>query len=147
MVRSRVIILMVASALSCTEAAPERSDTLAMANTVAEPPKGVAFRMPAESEIKDTVTLASVRRGRALLRSTHDSLPEYVGASLSCVNCHVADGTQRDAMPWIGSYARFPQYRGRSGKVDVLEDRINDCFERSMNGKALPTAGRDMHDI
>ncbi|MEA2761079.1 MAG: thiosulfate dehydrogenase [Gemmatimonadaceae bacterium] len=49
-------------------------------------------------------------------------------------------------MPWVGSYARFPQYRARSGKVDLIEDRINDCFQRSMNGKALPP-GRDMRDI
>jgi thiosulfate dehydrogenase len=50
-------------------------------------------------------------------------------------------------MPWVGSYARFPQYRARSGKVDLIEDRVNDCFERSMNGKALPSGGRDMRDI
>jgi thiosulfate dehydrogenase len=50
-------------------------------------------------------------------------------------------------MPWIGSYARFPQYHARSGKVDLIEDRINDCFERSLNGKALALAGRDMRDI
>ncbi|MEO5590592.1 MAG: c-type cytochrome, partial [Gemmatimonadaceae bacterium] len=43
--------------------------------------------------------------------------------------------------------ARFPQYRGRSARVDLLEDRINDCFERSMNGTALDPGGRDMHDI
>jgi thiosulfate dehydrogenase len=29
----------------------------------------------------------------------------------------------------------------------LIEDRVNDCFERSMNGKALPVGGRDMHDI
>jgi thiosulfate dehydrogenase len=50
-------------------------------------------------------------------------------------------------MPWVGSYARFPQYRARSGKVDLIEDRINDCFRRSMNGRALDPAGRDMRDI
>ena len=50
-------------------------------------------------------------------------------------------------MPWVGSYARFPQYRARSGKVDLIEDRINDCFLRSMNGRALAPAGRDMRDI
>lgn len=50
-------------------------------------------------------------------------------------------------MPWVGTYARFPQYRARSGKVDLIEDRINDCFKRSLNGKALPTSGRDMRDI
>jgi thiosulfate dehydrogenase len=50
-------------------------------------------------------------------------------------------------MPWVGSYARFPQYRARSGKVDLIEDRINDCFRRSMNGKALDASGKDMRDI
>jgi thiosulfate dehydrogenase len=105
------------------------------------------FRVPQESEIGDSVTLASVRRGRALIHSTPDSLPNRVRASLTCTNCHIGDGTVRDAMPLVGSYARFPQYRGRSGKVDILEDRINDCFKRSMNGVALDPAGRDMRDI
>ena len=50
-------------------------------------------------------------------------------------------------MPWVGVYARFPQYRARSGKVDLIEDRINDCFRRSMNGRALDPAGPDMRDI
>jgi len=139
--------LFVASVLatSCTDKAAAPEATVA----VAKPPQSnkAPFRVPDESEIKDSVTLASVRRGRALIHSTKDSLPRYVSASLTCANCHIGDGTMKDAMPLVGSYARFPQYRGRSGKVDVIEDRINDCFTRSMNGKALQSDGRDMHDI
>ena len=107
----------------------------------------IPFRVPAESEIEDSVTLASIRRGRALIHSTRDSLPKHVGAALACANCHAADGTQANAMPLVGAYSRFPQYRARSAQVDLLEDRINDCFERSMNGKALDMRGRDMRDI
>lgn len=107
----------------------------------------IPFRIPAESEIKDSVTLASVRRGRALIHDTRDSLPAHVGARLACASCHVNDGTVADAMPLVGAYTRFPQYRGRSGKVDLLEDRINDCLDRSMNGKALDMKSRDMHDM
>jgi thiosulfate dehydrogenase len=110
-------------------------------------PQRAAFRIPSESEITDSVTLASVRRGRALIHATRDSLPNHVRASLSCANCHIADGTQRDAMPLVGSYARFPQYRGRSAKVDLIEDRINDCFQRSMNGTALPANSSAMRDM
>ena len=50
-------------------------------------------------------------------------------------------------MPWTGVYARFPQYRSRGAQVIRLEDRINNCFERSLNGTALgfdDTAMRDM---
>ncbi|HKN59296.1 MAG TPA: c-type cytochrome [Gemmatimonadaceae bacterium] len=89
----------------------------------------------------------SAMRGRAILLATRDSLPRNVGNSLRCASCHLDGGLRRNAMPWVGSYARFPQYRARSGKVDLIEDRINDCFERSMNGSRLNPSGRDMRDI
>ena len=116
-------------------------------SVASDKPARAAFRVPQESEVKDSVSLASIRRGRALFRNTRDSLPDHVRASLSCSNCHMADGTQANAMPVVGAYARFPQYRGRSARVDRIEDRINDCFERSMNGKALAWNGSDMRDM
>jgi thiosulfate dehydrogenase len=115
------------------------------------PPKkesaAIPFRVPDESEIKDSMTLASIRRGRALIHSTRDSLPKFVGSALNCANCHFADGTIANAMPLVGSYTRFPQYRARSGHVDLIEDRVNDCFKRSLNGKPLAPESRDMRDI
>jgi thiosulfate dehydrogenase len=107
----------------------------------------VAFRVPHESEIRDSVLLASVRRGKALLAFTRDSLPSHVGNRLQCVSCHPDNGTRANAMPWVGVYARFPQYRSRVGGIQVIEDRINDCFKRSMNGRALVPESRDMRDI
>jgi thiosulfate dehydrogenase len=86
-------------------------------------------------------------RGRAILLATRDSLPRNVGNGLRCASCHIDGGLRANAMPWVGSYARFPQYRPRSGRVDLIEDRVNDCFERSMNGKRLDASGRDMRDI
>lgn len=107
----------------------------------------VPFRVPDESEIKDSVVLASVRRGRAILAATRDSLPAYVGNRLRCVSCHLGDGLKPNQMPYVGVYARFPQYRTRSATVEIIEDRINDCFLRSMNGKPLPRDSRAMRDI
>jgi len=111
------------------------------------PPSALPFHVPAESEITDTVTLASIRRGRAIIHSTRDSLPHNAGSALTCANCHMADGTVANAMPLVGAYTRFPQYRARSGHVDLIEDRINDCFKRSLNGKALAPESRDMRDM
>src|SRR5688500_10493511 len=115
--------------------------------TIAASSAKAAFRVPQEREIADSVTLASVRRARALFRNTRDSLPSNVRANLSCANCHMNDGTERDAMPMVGAYARFPQYRARSARVDRIENRINDCFERSMNGSPLEWDGADMRDM
>lgn len=109
--------------------------------------KKVAFRVPQETEVSDSVVLASVRRGRALIRNTRDSLRSNVGNQLNCVSCHAADGTQKNAMPLVGVYARFPQYRSRSGTTQIIEDRINDCFKRSMNGRPLVPESRNMRDI
>jgi thiosulfate dehydrogenase len=114
---------------------------------VPAPVARVAFRVPDESEIRDSVVLASVRRGRALMAFTRDSLPQYVGNRLQCVSCHPDNGTRKNVMPWVGVYARFPQYRSRAGGTQIIEDRINDCFRRSMDGKALVPEGRDMRDI
>lgn len=120
------------------------------AAAVAQPGAGqqrARFRVPADAELRDSAYRASAFRGRAILLATRDSLPRNVGNSLRCASCHLKDGLQPGGMPWVGAYARFPQYRARSGKVDLIEDRINDCFQRSMNGRALDPAGRDMRDI
>ncbi len=109
--------------------------------------KKVAFRVPQESEISDSVVLAAVRRGRALIQHTRDSLPANVGAELQCNSCHALDGTQKNAMPFVGVYARFPQYRSRAGGTQIIEDRVNDCFKRSMNGRPLVPESREMRDI
>ena len=109
--------------------------------------KRVQFRVPSETEMHDSAYRASALRGKAILLATRDSLPHAVGNSLRCASCHLGNGLQKDAMSWVGTYARFPQYRARSGKVDLIEDRVNDCFERSMNGRALDPRGRDMRDI
>ncbi|HJR63700.1 MAG TPA: c-type cytochrome [Gemmatimonadaceae bacterium] len=119
----------------------------AQADAKGLPSRTAAFRVPDESEITDTAFLRSVRRGRALMIATKDSLPRYVGNALRCTSCHMSDGLKENAMPFVGVYAQFPQYRSRSGKVIEMEDRINDCFERSMNGRPLPRDGRDMIDM
>jgi len=88
----------------------------------------------------------AVRRGRALLTATRDSLPSHVGNRLRCTSCHLDEG-RRESGTWMGVFARYPQYRGRSGMVETIEYRVNDCFRRSMNGTAIDPAGADMRDI
>lgn len=95
------------------------------------------LRVPAESAIPVTSEGEQIRRGKYLLEHTAEELPENVGNGLHCTSCHLDAGTKANAAPWVGVRARYPKYRDRSGTWVTLEDRINDCFERSMNGKAL----------
>jgi len=102
---------------------------------------------PDESEIPQGREGASIRRGRAIVSWVRDSLPDYTRSDLNCTSCHLDRGTRAWSAPWVGVYGRFPQYRSRNDKVNILEDRTNDCFERSLNGRALPAGGQDIRDI
>ncbi len=124
--------------------------TLALACGRPTPPTATltatALRGPADSLIPSGPLGASIRRGRALLAATRDSLPGHVGNKLRCVSCHLDDG-RRQSGSWVGVFARYPQYRPRSATVETIEYRVNDCFRRSMNGTALASDGAEMRDI
>jgi thiosulfate dehydrogenase len=68
----------------------------------------------------------------------------YQGNKLACKNCHLNSGTKPYSAPLIGIIQRFPQFRGRENKIGTIEERINGCMERSMNGKALPVESKEM---
>lgn len=94
----------------------------------------------------------AAKRGQAIVERTAALMPEHVGNDLACKNCHLSaagfgPGTVADAGPWVGIEARFPQYRARTGKDDTLTDRINDCFERSLNGSRLADDDARLSDI
>ncbi len=71
----------------------------------------------------------------------------YQGNRLACKNCHLDLGTKPYSAPLIGIIQRFPQYRGRENKIGTIEERINGCMERSMNGKMLPEESKEMQAI
>jgi thiosulfate dehydrogenase len=93
-----------------------------------------------------------VKYGHALITDTAnqigptvaDSAKRYSGNNLTCQNCHLQAGTQVYALPLMGVWGQFPQYRGREGEIGTLEERINGCMERSMNGRVLPLDGLEM---
>jgi len=109
-------------------------------------PKPDADALPA-GIAKDTVLY-----GRKLFTETYNVIgPEvadtnmrYSGNNLSCQSCHLQAGVQRYAIPMIGVYGVFPLYIARENEVRTLEERIEGCMERSMNGRQIPIGGREM---
>jgi thiosulfate dehydrogenase len=89
----------------------------------------------------------AINRGEHLLSHTRAALPDHVGADANCTSCHLKGGTVPGAGPWVGIAGLFPMYRARSAAVNTLEDRVNDCFERSLNGVALDPDSDEMKDI
>lgn len=107
----------------------------------------VPMSVPDEASIPKGPMGDAIRRGKELLTDTHKQLPRNVGNGLNCTSCHLNAGTTAYASPWVGLSGAFPEYRSRSGRVISLEGRINDCFQRSMNGKPLAFDSTEMNAI
>ncbi|HXX04038.1 MAG TPA: c-type cytochrome [Xanthobacteraceae bacterium] len=120
----------------------------------ADPPKVdlMTWTPPEIGTVADDAFGKLVKYGYALVTDTAseigptvaDPAKRYSGNNLDCQSCHLLAGTQPYAMPLVGVWGQFPQYRKREGEVGTLEDRINGCLERSMNGRALPLSSREM---
>jgi len=111
-----------------------------------------AWPQPDAEALPEGAWKETVLYGRRLITETQalvgpevaDPEMRYSGNNLTCQNCHLGAGTRRFALPLIGVYGAFPTYMARENEVRTLEERINGCFERSMNGRALPGEGREM---
>ena len=122
----------------------------AVSTTIASPlPPWV---VPDPDELPDDAVGRSVRYGRDLIAHTSaligpdaaDPSMRYSGNGLECQSCHIEAGTRRFGLPLAGAWAVFPTFIGRENEVRTLEERINGCMERSMNGRSLPEGGSEM---
>lgn len=68
----------------------------------------------------------------------------FTGNHLACGSCHLEGGYRPGGLPLLGMAAIFPKYRARENAINSLQDRINGCMNRSMNGRALPYQSTEM---
>lgn len=66
---------------------------------------------------------------------------------MNCQNCHLDAGARPWGNNYSAVYSTYPQFRPRSNSVQEISFRVNDCFERSLNGQALDTSGAEMKAI
>ncbi len=63
---------------------------------------------------------------------------------MNCQNCHVEAGTRTFGNSFAAVASTYPRYRERSGRVESIEFRINDCMQRSLNGKQIDSLSKEM---
>lgn len=116
------------------------------------PAPQAAWSPPDPDTLPDTDWGRTVRYGRDLTTRTFallgpeapDPTAHFSGSNLACSNCHLQGGTKEFGLPFVGVFADFPQYRAREGEVGTIEDRVNGCMTRSMNGRPLPADSEAM---
>lgn len=115
-------------------------------------PVPIAWTAPDPDKLPDDAWGRTVRLGRDLIAHTYahigpevaDPARRYAGNNLACQNCHLGAGTHPFGDPLVGSFANYPNYRARSGAVGTIQERIQGCMLRSLNGRELPPDGPDM---
>lgn len=113
------------------------------------------WSMPEVGALPDDAHGRLVRRGRDLVTATYahlgpdaaDAAKRYAGNNLACTNCHLQAGTKKFGLPLFGLRGEFPQYSARLGADISIEDRLNSCMTRSMNGRALPSGSAEMQAL
>ncbi len=97
------------------------------------------FLPPSPDTIPGDQRGESIRMGYLMVVDTQEYGKRYVGNALNCTNCHLDAGLNPNAASFVGISVLYPEYRARADRQMSLADRINECFERGMNGKALPS--------
>jgi thiosulfate dehydrogenase len=130
------------------DTAPSR----AVFGNLADSPTQAPWTVPDADRLPNDNWGKMVRYGRDLVAKTYamigpevsDAAHRFAGNNLACQSCHLEAGTKEFGLPFRGVYAAFPNYRARSGAVGTIEDRIEECMTRSMNGKPLPPGSPEM---
>jgi thiosulfate dehydrogenase len=73
-----------------------------------------------------------------------DASLRYTGGRLNCASCHLGVGTEPGTLTLLQTDEHYPRFSGRAGTLTDIEDRINECMQRSMNGKPLPIDSPEM---
>ena len=118
-------------------------------------PVSAVWPTPDPSSLVEGPHKQEVLYGEALIRRTHalvgpdvaNTAMRYAGNNLACSSCHLDGGRRRYGLSLIGVAGAYPRDMARENAMQSLAQRINGCFERSMNGRALPENSREMAAI
>jgi thiosulfate dehydrogenase len=122
------------------------------ASATAEPQSPAPWTVPEVSALPRDARGQLIREGRDIMLATYafigpnvtDPAKRFAGNNLACTNCHLNGGTKKFGIPLFGIYNDFPAYSARTGGPITIEDRINSCMTRSMNGRAMPNDAPEM---
>ncbi|MGB6307292.1 MAG: c-type cytochrome, partial [Steroidobacteraceae bacterium] len=104
-------------------------------------PASSSFAPPQESALPDDEFGNMVRMGEEIFEDSQHYAPAFVGNALRCSSCHLNAGRKADSAPLWAAYVAYPEYRAKNKKVNTFAERLQGCFEYSMNGKAPPLGG------
>ena len=107
------------------------------------------WNAPDWSSVEAEPNADDIKYGKELVANTSEFLGpkgkvRAISNGMNCQNCHLQAGTAPLGNNYSAVAATYPKFRARSGTEESIEKRINDCFERSLNGKPLSSDSKEM---
>lgn len=119
--------------------APQKKDPLLTAYW--SPPDSLSIPATSDGDL--------IRYGRELVAHTSVYLGPNGNVSqttngMNCQNCHLKSGKKVFGNNYSAVFSTYPKFRARSGAIETIEKRVNDCIERSLNGQPLQDGSREL---
>lgn len=73
-----------------------------------------------------------------------DPKMRYMDSRLACASCHIGAGVEPGNLSLATAFTKYPRLSPRSGGKETIQERINGCMMRSMNGRALAEDSPEM---
>ena len=132
---------------------PAKDSTLNSANKLIDNKKTINYWIaPSVTNINDSNNKKIVVYGKELIAHTSTyygpkGTIKKMSNGMNCQNCHLNAGTVIYGNNYSAVASTYPKFRARSGGVESIEKRVNDCFERSLNGVSIDSACKEMKAI
>ncbi len=132
--------------------AEKKSNKINVAFTESNQDTVVYWRALSINRATDAAIKSQLIYGKALIAHTAkylgpDGSVQKMSNGLNCQNCHLEAGTAVFGNNYGSVASMYPKFRERSGTIENIYKRVNDCFERSLNGSSLDTNSMEMQAI
>ena len=113
---------------------------------------GRGILLPERARAAGNSVIATEEYGKRLIAQTTELLgPDvadpkmrYSESRLACASCHIGAGVEPGNLSLVAAISHYPRISPRSGGNETIQDRINGCMTRSMNGRPLAKNSPEM---
>jgi thiosulfate dehydrogenase len=143
-----ILLFFLSSKISMESYSPAKENAVGNKND-----QNISWQVPDPMSIPRTPEGELTRYGRDLIIQTSHFLGPMgtvmtISNGMNCQNCHLDGGTRFFGNNYSGVYSTYPKFRERSGSIENIYKRVNDCIQRSLNGTmGLDTNSREMQAI
>ncbi|HTE12563.1 MAG TPA: c-type cytochrome [Chitinophagaceae bacterium] len=116
---------------------------------ITPPVTGTDWQAPDITSVGNDSAAQLIRYGKELIINTAKYLGPRgsvmaISNGMNCQNCHIEAGAKPYGNCLSAVAATYPVFRPRSGVKESVEFRVNDCLQRSLNGKTIDSLSKEM---